>query len=106
MNICITVTPDGHVGGGWGRAERVAVAKVTDGRVDSWEEFDVGWGRMHNEESEGLHHARIVKFLQEHKIETVISGHMGPGMQQTLSKMGITVRLGAAGRAREVVLAS
>ncbi len=104
MNICITVTPDGHVGGGWGRAERVAVAKVTEGRIDTWEEFAVGWGRMHAEESEGLHHARIVKFLQEHQIQTVIAGHMGPGMQQTLAKMGITVKTEVAGLAREVVI--
>ncbi len=106
MNVCITVTDDGQVGGGWGRADRVAVAKVTDGRIESWEEFDVGWGRLHDAGPEGMHHARIAKFLQEHQIETVIAGHMGPPMQETLKKMGIAVRIGATGGARDAVLAA
>ena len=104
MNVCITVTSDGHVGGGWGRAERVAVASVANGTIASWEEFDVGWGRLHDSEAEGMHHARIVRFLQEHRIQAVIAGHMGPGMQQTLAKMGITVRIGVSGGAREAAL--
>lgn len=106
MNICITVTPDGQVGGGWGRAERVAVAKVANGKIESWDEIDVGWGRLHDAEAEGMHHARIVTFLREHEIQTVIAGHMGPGMQQTLAKMGIAVRIGATGDARAAVLAA
>ena len=104
MIICIPVTQDGLVDPRWGRADRVAVARVSGDHVDSWQEFDVGWGRLHDEGPEGLHHARVARFLQEHGIETVVAHHMGDGMTQLLAKMRIAVRLGASGRAREAVL--
>ncbi len=104
MTICIPVTHDGLVDPRWGRAQRVAVASVTDGHVDGWEEFDVGWGSTHDQGPEGQHHARVARFLQEHGVQLVVANHMGPGMAQMLAKMGIAVRLGASGTARDAVL--
>lgn len=104
--VCVPVTQDGLVDPRWGRADRVAVGAVSGDGIDSWTEFDVGWGRLHDEGPEGTHHARVARFLQEHGIETVVANHMGDGMTQMLVKMGIAVRLGAAGRAREAVLTS
>ncbi len=103
MIVCVPVTHDGQVGGGWGRAGRVAVAAVADGAVTRWEEFEVGWDRLHDEGSEGGHHARIARFLSEHGVERVVAGHMGPPMEQMLGRMGIAVRLGAEGDARQAV---
>ncbi len=103
MIVCVPVTRDGQVGGGWGRAGRVAVAAVADGAVTRWEEFEVGWDRLHDEGSEGGHHARIARFLSEHGVERVVAGHMGPPMEQMLGRMGIAVRLGAEGDARQAV---
>jgi predicted Fe-Mo cluster-binding NifX family protein len=40
----------------------------------------------------------------DHQVSQVVSGHMGPGMQQMLARMGLTVRIGAAGDARQVLL--
>ena len=105
MKICIPVTLDGLVDPRWGRAQRVAVATVGGERLDGWEEFDVGWGTLHDAGPEGTHHARIARFLQEQGVQLVIAEHMGPGMTQMLAKMGIAVRLGASGPARDAVVA-
>lgn len=104
MIVCIPVTEEGFVDPGWGRADRVAVAKVTANAIDDWQEFDVGWGRLHDSGPEGGHHARIARFLTEHEVEAVIADHMGPPMEHMLGKMGIKVHLGAAGRASDALL--
>ncbi len=104
MIICIPVTEDGFVDPRWGRAKRVAVAKVSGDRIENWQEFDVGWDSLHDSGSEGGHHARIARFLREHNVEEVVVNHMGPPMEHMLDKMGIVVRLGADGRAREAAL--
>lgn len=103
MIICTTLGPGGTVGGGLGKAHDVAVAEVTDGRVSSWEEHEVAWDRLHDEGTEGAHHARIVRFLREHGVETVVARGIGPGMQRTLGSMGVSTVLGVEGDAREVV---
>jgi predicted Fe-Mo cluster-binding NifX family protein len=74
MIVCVPVTADGQVGGGWGRADRVAVADVDNAGVT------------------------------EHKVTCVVAGHMGPPMEHMLGQMGITVRLGATGDARAAIL--
>jgi predicted Fe-Mo cluster-binding NifX family protein len=103
MIVCVPVTGDGQVGSAWGKAPRVAVATVEAGGIAEWQEFDVAWDQLHDEGTEGGHHARIARFLMEHKVGMVVSGHMGPPMQQMLGKMGIGVRLGAQGDARAAV---
>jgi predicted Fe-Mo cluster-binding NifX family protein len=103
MIVCVPVTTDGQIGPAWGKAGRVAVARVEADGIADWDEFEVGWDRLHDEGTEGGHHARIARFLVEHKVGMVVSGHMGPPMQQMLGRMGITVRLGAQGDARQAV---
>jgi predicted Fe-Mo cluster-binding NifX family protein len=104
MHIAIPVTTDGAVDHSWGRAPRVAVADVVGGAVVDWQEFEVGWDRLHDEGTEGGHHARVARFLQEHGVTRVAVDHMGPGMTEMLRRMGIAVVLGAAGDARQVAL--
>lgn len=108
MIVCVPVEPDGSgsVGHGWGRATRVAVARVEGGAVTTWDEHDVRWDALHDEGTEGGHHARIARFLTEHAVEAVAAGHMGPPMVQMLGRMGIRVTLGADGDARAVALAA
>lgn len=80
----------------------MAIAEVTaPGAIDSWEELDVGWGSLRETGAEGTHHARIARFLREHRVEAVVAGHMGAPGEHMLGKMGIAVRLGAAGPARD-----
>jgi predicted Fe-Mo cluster-binding NifX family protein len=104
MIVCLAVTDDGFVDPRWGRADRVAVADVGANGIESWHEFDVGWDHLHDSGPEGGHHARIARFLREHNVEAVVANHMGPPMGHMLGKMGIEVRLGTAGRAREAAL--
>jgi predicted Fe-Mo cluster-binding NifX family protein len=104
MIVCVPVMADGLVDPRWGRADRVALATVSDAAIDSWEESDVGWDALHDSGPEGAHHARIARFLRGHEVEVVVAGHMGRPMENMLRKMGIEVQLGAAGNAREAVL--
>jgi predicted Fe-Mo cluster-binding NifX family protein len=105
MIVCLAVTQEGFVDPRWGRAERVVVTEVSESGIESWREFDVGWGSLHDSGTEGGHHARIARFLREHKVQAVVANHMGPDMEHMLGKMGIEVRLGATGRAKEEALA-
>ena len=103
-----------QVGDGLGHAHTMAVADVQDGQVTSWQEFDVGWDESHpsggHDEadgpggSHGAHHARIVRFMREHNVQAVVTGHIGPPMAHTLDLMGIAV-VTAQGDARELAVA-
>ena len=105
MVICVPVTVEGSIDPRWGRAGRVAIAEATADGIGSWQEFDVGWGELHDSGGEGAHHARVGRFLLDHHVEAVVANHMGPGMSHMLQQMAIAVHLGAAGNAREVVAA-
>jgi predicted Fe-Mo cluster-binding NifX family protein len=102
--VCVPVAVDGLLDVRWGRADRVAVASVSHDGVSAWNEFDVGWGTLHDAVTEGSHHARIARFLLEHRVEAVVAHHMGPGMEHMLGKMGLTVRLGETGDAKEAAI--
>lgn len=106
MLVCVPVTTDGQMDPRWGRAARVAVADVRGGSVVSWQEFDVAWDRLHDETTEGGHHARVARFLQDNHVETVAAGHMGGEMVHMLERMGILVRLGADGDARQAAVSA
>lgn len=106
MIVCTTLGPAGGVGGGLGRASRVAVASVEDGEVSTWEEHSVGWDALHDEGTEGAHHARIVRFLREQGVEVVVARGIGAGMQRTLGTMGLRVVVGVEGDARQAVIAA
>ena len=106
MIVCVPVTPDGQVDSSWGRAPRVAVAQVENGRITAWDEHPVAWDALHDVGTEGGHHARVATFLKEHSVEVVVAGHMGPPMVQMLGKMRILARLGAHGDARTAVEAA
>ncbi len=103
MIVCAPVTTDGSIDPRWGRADWVAIAEVQNGKIQSWREIEVSWSRLHDEGTDGSHHARVVKFLKEHGVEAVVANHMGDGMTRMLHTMAIPVHLGAAGDARIAV---
>ena len=104
ITVCIPVTPDGQVGGGFGRAPQVAIATLEAGAVTDWQVLPVGWDVLHDTTTEGGHHARVARFLMDRSVDLVVVGHMGEGMRQMLDSMGLAVRMGAFGDAREAVL--
>jgi predicted Fe-Mo cluster-binding NifX family protein len=100
MRVCVPVTADGQVDPRWGRAGRVAVADVTDGEIHDWQEVTVAWGTLHDQGTEGAHHARIARFLRDNQVQAVAVHHVGPGMQRMLGSMQIQVVAGLGGDAR------
>jgi predicted Fe-Mo cluster-binding NifX family protein len=104
--VGVTVSPQGTVAGGLGRAQRVAVADVRDGVVEQWAEHHVGWGDLHGTGPEGTHHARIVRFVREHGIECVVTSGLGEGMRTTMAKLGVDVRTDLVGDARAAAVAA
>ena len=106
MILCVPVTTMGEVDPRWGRAGRIAVAEVVGGKVQSWDEFEVGWDRLRDDRGEGSHHARVARFVQEHRASIVVAAHMGDPMLQTLRGLDVDVRLGVSGDARQAVLAA
>ncbi len=102
MIVCMPVQANGQVGDGWGRAHDVAVARVEGSEVQDWTEYPVRWDELHDQGGEGQHHARIARFLMDHGVERVISGHMGPGMKHMLDKMNISTVLDVRGEARDI----
>ncbi len=106
MRVCVPVTADGGVDPRWGRAERVAVADVTDGEIRSWQEFTVGWGTLHDQGSEGAHHARAARFLRENHVQAIAVDHVGSGMQRMLESMSVRIVTGLSGNARSAARAA
>ncbi len=104
MVVCVPVTTEGLVDPRWGRAGRVAISEVTGDGIGSWHEYDVGWDALHDAGTEGSHHARVARFLQDHHVEAVVANHMGMPMVHMLEKMGVKVWLGATGGARDAVV--
>ncbi len=103
MIVCVPITDGGLIGPSWGRAASVAVANVDGDEIRSWQELDVGWDRLHDEGTEGSHHARIALFIREQNVEAVSAGHMGPPMENMLGKLGVAVHLGESGSAADAV---
>jgi predicted Fe-Mo cluster-binding NifX family protein len=106
MIACIPVLPEGEAAAGWGRARRVAVAAVAEDRITAWEEAEVGWDILHDQGTEGSHHALVARFLRDHHVDVVITGHLGPGMERMIGSLGIRLVQGAQGDARGAVLAA
>ena len=94
MIVCVPITDGGMIGPSWGRAPSVAIADVHEDDIRSWHELDVGWDRLHDEGTEGSHHARIARFIREHEVEAVVAEHMGPPMENMLGKLEVAVQLG------------
>jgi len=100
LRVCVPITTEGQVDPRWGRADRVAVANVVDGQIAGWQEFTVAWGTLHDEGTEGAHHARVARFLRDNQIQAIAVHHVGPGMQRMLGSMAIRVVDDLGGDAR------
>ena len=106
MIVCVPVTSDGMVDPRWGRADWIAVANVVDGEIESWQEQEVSWSRLHDEGTSAQHHARVARFLRQNHVEGVVANHVGDGMVRMLSTMKLPLFLDATGEARTAVLAA
>lgn len=103
MIVCIPVTKSHEVDPRWGRADWVALAEVDAGEIVNWREIKVSWSTLHDEGTDGSHHARVVKFLRDNNVNVVVANHMGDGMTRMLKTMEIPVHLGASGDAKRAI---
>jgi len=106
MIVCIPVTPEGTIDPRWGRAAQVTVFDVVGGSILTAVSHEVAWDVLHDEGTEGGHHARIARFLRDHRVEVVVAGHMGPPMVHMLGEMAIRTVLDADGDARAAAIAA
>lgn len=106
MIVVVPVAPDGQVGGHFGKAHLMAVANVQGGAVVDWRVEEVAWDVQHDLGTHGSHHARIVRFMVDNRVEAVCFIHMGPPMMNTLTKLGLTLLPITPGDAREQVAAA
>lgn len=106
MIVATPVTPDGNSAHAWGKAHWIGVAEVTDGAITAWEIHEVGWDVLHDEGTEGSHHARVVRFLQDQGIAAVVVDHVGAGMFRMLTTMGIPILQASLGDAQTSILAA
>lgn len=108
MILSVPVGDNGQVGGHFGRAHVMAVARVEEGELVEWHEHVVEWDVLHDQAaSHGQHHARIVRFLTEHQIERVLFSGMGQGMVNTITKMGLAlIQVGEPMKAKDAVVAA
>ncbi|MGC9037708.1 MAG: NifB/NifX family molybdenum-iron cluster-binding protein [Candidatus Micrarchaeia archaeon] len=74
---------------GIGRAQRIAIIEVKEGKIAKIEEFEVKWDEAHEKEEEGLHHANIARFLRSHNVTDIIAFGAGPDMQRMIERLGI-----------------
>jgi predicted Fe-Mo cluster-binding NifX family protein len=102
--VCVPVTKEGLIDPRWGRANRMAITEVSGGGIGAWHEYDVRWDALHDAGTEGSHHARVARFLQDHHVQSVVANHMGEPMVHMLERMGVKVWLGAVGDAREAAV--
>jgi predicted Fe-Mo cluster-binding NifX family protein len=106
MILTVPVAADGTIEMRFGKAPVMAVATVEDGAITDWQTHEVGWDVLHDMGEHGQHHARIVRFLKDNNVERVVFAHMGPPMQNTISKMKLTLVQAPIMDAREAVVAA
>ena len=79
---------------------------MADGEIREWQEFTVAWGTLHDQGTEGSHHARVARFLRDNQVKAIAVHHVGPGMQRMLGSMAIRVVDGLGGDARSAARAA
>jgi predicted Fe-Mo cluster-binding NifX family protein len=106
MRLATPVDATGHSGHAWGKAHWVAVADVADGTISDWQVHEVAWDVSHDSGTHGSHHALVVTFLREQRIDAIVVDHVGEGMRRMLATMNIPMLPASPGDAKESVLAA
>jgi predicted Fe-Mo cluster-binding NifX family protein len=104
--VCVPLNTDGTLTPRLGQAPRVAVCRVDAGAVSDWTEHAVAWDTTYGVDVLGVHHPRVVRFLRDQQVDTVVAADVCESMQQVLGSIGVTVRTGYAGDARTAVQAA
>ncbi len=92
MRIAVTYE-DGKVFQHFGHTEQFKLDDVEEGQVKATEVIS----------TDGNGHGALARFLQEHKVDTLICGGIGGGAQQALALAGINLYGGVKGDADQAV---
>lgn len=103
QTVCIPLNPDGTIHDRLGQANSVAICHVDGNSVTEWRQIVVDWDTTYGVDVLGVHHPRVIRFLQEHQVTAVVADNVCDIMKSTLPTLGITVHAGVTGDAREVV---
>jgi len=103
MTVCVPLNPDGTIHDRLGHANAVALCTVVDGEVTDWTVHVVDWDTTYGVDVMGVHHPRVIRFLQDNDVDTVVADNVCDIMQSTLPTLGITVYSGVTGDARDAV---
>ncbi len=101
--ICIPLNADGTIHDRLGKANTVAICKLEDGQVSDWTEHVVEWDTTYGVDVMGVHHPRIMRFMQDQKVDAVVADNVCDVIQRSLPNVGVTVHPGFTGDARSVV---
>ena len=104
MKIATPVDAAGQSAHVWGKAHWIAVAEVADGAISDWQVHEVAWDVSHDSGTHGSHHARVVTFLRDQRIDAIVVDHVGEGMQRMLATMNIPTLPATPGDAKVSVL--
>ena len=104
---CVPVSADGMVEDlPLGRVHTVATCAVVDGEVVDWAEHVVDWDTSYGVDVAGPHHTRVVRFMRDHGVGTVVAGDVCDSVTKVLTHMGVDVRTHITGDARSAVAAA
>jgi predicted Fe-Mo cluster-binding NifX family protein len=101
--VCIPLNADGTIHNRLGQANTVAICQVSEGQVTDWTEHVVEWDTTYGVDVLGVHHPRVIRFLQSNNVNTVVANNVCGIMQTTLPTLGIAVYAGVTGDARSAV---
>jgi predicted Fe-Mo cluster-binding NifX family protein len=103
QTVCIPLNADGTIHDRLGQANSVAICKVDGDSVSDWTEIVVDWDTTYGVDVLGVHHPRVIRFLQEHQVNAVVADNVCDIMKSTLPTLGVTVHAGVKGNARSAV---
>jgi predicted Fe-Mo cluster-binding NifX family protein len=98
--VCIPLNADGTIHERLGQANTVAICRVCDGQITDWTEHVVAWDTTYGVDVLGVHHPRVIRFLQGNNVTAVVADNVCDVIQTTLPVLGIQVHDHITGDAR------
>jgi predicted Fe-Mo cluster-binding NifX family protein len=106
ITIAIPVTTDGAVFERLAKAPVAVTCVLRDGQIVDWTEHAVGWDQTYGVDVMGNHHARVMRFMQEHDVTDVVAADVCDNMRRSLEAKGVVLHADFAGDARTAVISA
>ena len=103
MTVAVPVTLEGAVFDRLGKAPVFATCSLRDGEITDWVAHPVGWDQTYGVDVLGAHHARVMRFVQDHAVTAVVADDVCDSMRRSLESQGVAVYDHRSGDARTAV---